>query len=64
MSATLAVRLTKTVKESLDIKVSQNYFSSDSSTVLRWLLTEKKLPTFEDARVGEILEFSNSEDWN
>jgi len=52
------------IKIALSIKISK-YYWTDSSVVLHWIhATNKKLPVFVAHRIGEIQEFTATEDWN
>lgn len=62
-AALIGVRLYDKVKESLTIPVQQSQFYSDSTTVLDWLESRKRLPIWIAFRVGEIREKTPLKDW-
>lgn len=64
LAAVLGVRLAQLVKNELRLNIDEEKYWSDSRTVLAWIRTNKKLPTFIATRVGEIIDNTKSSDWN
>lgn len=63
MAAHLGTKIVSIIKQELTLNIDKIYYWSDSSTVLAWLNTNKKLPVFEGNRVRSILSSSKREDW-
>ena len=55
-AALLAIRLKEEVLKALTIPVSNTFMWTGSTTVLQWLNSGSKQPTFEANRIGDILE--------
>ncbi|XP_063727512.1 uncharacterized protein LOC134855063 [Symsagittifera roscoffensis] len=62
-AALLATRLKEDVLKALTIPVSNTFMWTDSTTVLQWLNSGSKQPTFVANRIGEILESTNVDQW-
>jgi len=64
MAALMGVRLAKTIKEELTVKVHRSVYWSDSKTVLCWIRSEEgRFQQFISNRVGEIHEKSEPHEW-
>ena len=63
MAATIGVRLTKMVLESLTREIESVTFCSDSTTVLTWISKENVWGTFVKNRVLEIKNFNVDHKW-
>ncbi|XP_063717837.1 uncharacterized protein LOC134844942 [Symsagittifera roscoffensis] len=62
-AALLATRLKEDVPKALTIPVSNTFMWTDSTTVLQWLNSGSKQPTFVANRIGEILESTTVDQW-
>ena len=62
--ALLAARLRAEVLRALSLKIDRTYMWSDSSTVLQWLTSLEKQPTFVANRVCEILDLTTVDEWH
>ncbi|XP_063728551.1 uncharacterized protein LOC134856114 [Symsagittifera roscoffensis] len=62
-AALLATRLKEDVLKALTIPVSNTFMWTDSITVLQWLNSGSKQPTFVANRIGEILESTTVDHW-
>ena len=62
-AALLATRLKEDVLKALTIPVSNTFMWTDSTTVLQWLNSGSKQPTFVANRIGEILESTTVDQW-
>jgi hypothetical protein len=63
-TALLATRLSKTLRHELPFLIHRVVLWSDSQTVLGWLRsTHRRYSAFVSHRIGEILEFSEINDW-
>ncbi|XP_045466602.1 uncharacterized protein LOC123675299 [Harmonia axyridis] len=64
LAATLLSNLMHLLKKTLDIKISNTNYYSDSTIVLAWLKIDPgKLKTFVANRVAHIAEITNINDW-
>ena len=63
-AALLAARLKQDICRALTVHVNKVYMWTDSTTVLQWLNSTSKQPTFVANRVREILEHSSVDEWN
>ncbi|KAK2575201.1 hypothetical protein KPH14_012609 [Odynerus spinipes] len=63
MAATIGVRLTKSILDSLNLGKSKIYYWTDSSTVLAWIRRECNWGVFVWNRIKEIRKLSNPEQW-
>ena len=63
-AALLAARLRDEVLCALSLTIDRTFMWSDSSTVLQWLTSIEKQPTFVAKRVGEILELTTDDEWH
>ena len=63
-AALLAARLRAEVLRALSLKIDRTFMWSDSSTVLQWLTSLEKQPTFVANRVCEILELTTVDEWH
>ncbi|XP_043063902.1 uncharacterized protein LOC122320026 [Drosophila ficusphila] len=60
----LGARLSKSIKETLNVKIDATFMWTDSEIVLYWLKTSsKRFKTFVAQRLGEIQELTNSSEW-
>ena len=62
-AASLATRLKEDVIKALTIPLSNTFMWTDSTTVLQWLNSVSKQPTFVANRIGEILESTTVDQW-
>ena len=62
-AALLATRLKEDNLNALTIPVSNTLMWTDSTTVLQWLNSGSKQPTFVAKRIGEILESTTVDQW-
>jgi Pao retrotransposon peptidase/Protein of unknown function (DUF1759) len=63
-AAVMGVRLSSTIVSLTSFKIHEVMFLSDSGTVLSWICSTKfNFKMFVAARVGEILETSNPDQW-
>ena len=62
-AALLATRLKEDVLKALTIPVSNTFMWTDRTTVLQWLNSDSKQPTFVANRIGEILESTTVDQW-
>ena len=62
-AALLATRLKEDILKALTIPVSNTFMWTDSTTVLQWLNSGSKQPTFVANRIGEILESTDVGQW-
>ena len=62
-AALLATCLKEDVLKALTIPVSNTFMWTDSTTVLQWLNSGSKQPTFVANRIGEILESTTVDQW-
>lgn len=63
-AALLGARLAKKIKDELRLKIDQEIYWSDSSTVLRWIhSTHCRYHTWVANRVGEILTITAARQW-
>ena len=62
-AALLATRLKEDVLKALTIPVSNTFMWTDSTTVLQWLNSGSKQPTFVANRIREILESTTVDQW-
>ena len=61
----MGVRLAVKILEEQDLKVIKRFFWTDSQTVLQWIRSDARLyKQFVAARIGEILELSQVEEWH
>ena len=63
-TALLAARLCAEVHRALSLKIDRTFMWSDSSTVLQWLTSLEKQPTFVANRVCEILDSTTNDEWH
>ena len=63
-AALLAARLRAEVLRALSLKIDRTFMWSDSSTVLQWLTSLEKQPTFVANRVCEILDLTTVDEWH
>lgn len=63
LAATIAVRLTTTILDALELDCRDVFYWTDSSTVITWIRKNSNWTTFVYNRVKEIREFSNCEQW-
>lgn len=64
-AALMGSRLSKTLMDAHDVKISKIFLWSDSTTVLCWIKADaRRFKPFVAHRVGEILELTNLNDWN
>lgn len=64
-AAVLGSRLYTLISEKLEYPLNQVFFWSDSKTVLYWIKSDKrKYKPFVAHRIGEILESTETSDWN
>ena len=63
-AALLAARLRAEVLSALSLKIGRTFMWSDSSTVLQWLTSLEKQPTFVANRVCEILDLTTVDEWH
>lgn len=63
VGALLGARLAKTIKESVTFAIMRTIFHTDSTTVLDWLGTRKRLTQFVAFRVGEIKDITDISTW-
>ena len=63
-AALLAARLRAEVLRALSLKIDRTFMWSDSSTVLQWLTSSEKQPTFVANRVCEILDLTTVDEWH
>ena len=63
-AALLAARLRAEVLRALSLKIDRTFMWSDSSTVLQWLASLEKQPTFVANRVCEILDLTTVDEWH
>ena len=59
-----AARLRDKVLCAMCLTIDRNFMWSDSSTVLQWLTSLEKQPTFVANRVCEILELNTLDEWH
>jgi len=60
----LGARLSKAIKETLNLRIDSTFMWTDSEIVLYWLKTSsKRFKTFVAQRLGEIQELTNSSEW-
>ena len=59
----LVFRLKEDVLKALTISVSNTFMWTDSTTVLQWLNSGSKQPTFVANRIGESLESTTVDQW-
>ena len=63
-AATVAVRLGCLIIHELDMSIDRTYYYTDSTTVLHYLLNQRKrFPIFIANRVQFILDYSSTRDW-
>lgn len=63
-AALIGARLASSVKADQTFKIHQEYYWSDSITVLSWLTSDaRRYRQFVSVRVGEILELTTSSQW-
>ena len=62
-AALLATRLKEDVFKALTIPVSNTFMWTDIATVLQWLNSGSKQPTFVANRIGEIVESTTVDQW-
>jgi Pao retrotransposon peptidase len=63
-AALLGVRLAKMIKQELRLRIDDETYWSDSSTVLRWIYsTHCRYHTWVANRVGEILTLTDAKQW-
>lgn len=63
-AAVLCVRLAKTIREFLEVKIDNVVFWSDSMTVLKWIRNDnRRFKDFVAHRLGEIEENSEVKSW-
>ena len=64
-AALIGLRLVTSIKKFLPLTIEENFFWSDSSTVLQWIgSSHKRLPVFVANRVAEILDHSRVDERN
>ena len=63
-AALLAARLRAEVLSAMSLKIGRTFMWSDSSTVLQWLTSLEKQPTFVANRVCEILDLTTVDEWH
>ena len=63
-AALLATRLKEEFLKGLTFKVTDSFMWTDSTTVLQWLNSCKKLPVFVGNRTGEIMESTTIDQWH
>ena len=63
-AALLAAQLRAEVLRALSLKIDRTFLWSDSSTVLQWLTSLEKQPTFVANRVCEILDLTTVDEWH
>ena len=63
-AALLAARLRAEVLRALSLKIDRTFMWSGSSTVLQWLTSLEKQPTFVANRVCEILDLTTVDEWH
>ena len=63
-AALLAARLRDEVLRALSLTIDRTFMWSDRSTVLQWLTSIEKQPTFVANRVCEILELTTVDEWH
>jgi len=60
----LGARLSKAIKETLNLRIDSTFMWTDSEIVLYWLKTSsKRIKTFVAQGLGEIQELTNSSEW-
>ncbi|XP_063728802.1 uncharacterized protein LOC134856460 [Symsagittifera roscoffensis] len=62
-AALLPTRLKEDILKALTIPVSNTFMWTDRTTVLHWLNSGSKQPTFVANRIGEILESTTVDQW-
>jgi hypothetical protein len=63
-AGTVAVRLGRLLLQELDIHIDKIFYYTDSTTVLHYLLNQKKrFPIFIANRIQFILDYSKKDDW-
>ena len=62
-AALLATRLKDDILTALTVSINHVYRWTDSTKVLQWLNSTKKLPVFVANRVGEIIELTTIDEW-
>lgn len=63
-AALMGARLGHTLKNSLELNISNIFYWSDSKTVLHWIRSEaRRFKVFVSQRLGEIQELTNVADW-
>ena len=63
-AALLAARLRAEILRALSLKIDRTSMWSDGSTVLQWLTSLEKQPTFVANRVCEILDLTTVDEWH
>ena len=63
LAATIGVRLTSSILNSLQLRKTKIYYWTDSTTVLAWIQRESNWATFVWNRVKEIRELSSPDQW-
>ncbi|XP_055613925.1 uncharacterized protein LOC129760309 [Uranotaenia lowii] len=63
-AAVLGARLAKTVRENHRLEINQQYFWTDSQTVLSWIQSDqRRYNPFVGHRIGEILTLTKLSEW-
>ncbi|XP_043482815.1 uncharacterized protein LOC122511551 [Leptopilina heterotoma] len=60
----IGCRLAETIKKELELQINEQYFWTDSRTVLQWIQNDPRTyPPYVSHRLGEIDELSNIQEW-